>query len=116
MSMPFYVSPEQVMADKAEFARKGISRGKSSAILTRSPLIVAIRITPIGFFGSPMTTSSPSLRVITSIMRASCRHFRLRNIAQPARTTNVHPSKEGVELLVHYQNTPHNRLKGNELY
>ena len=22
MSMPFYVSPEQVMADKAEFARK----------------------------------------------------------------------------------------------
>lgn len=29
MSMPFYVSPEQVMADKAEFARKGISRGKS---------------------------------------------------------------------------------------
>jgi len=29
MSMPFYVSPEQVMADKAEYARKGISRGKS---------------------------------------------------------------------------------------
>ena len=30
MSAPFYVSPEQVMADKAEYARKGISRGKSS--------------------------------------------------------------------------------------
>ncbi len=29
MSMPFYVSPEQVMADKAEFARKGIARGKA---------------------------------------------------------------------------------------
>ena len=29
MSMPFYASPEQIMADKAEFARKGISRGKS---------------------------------------------------------------------------------------
>ena len=29
MSMPFYMSPEQVMADKAEFARKGIARGKS---------------------------------------------------------------------------------------
>jgi proteasome alpha subunit len=28
--MPFYVSPEQVMQDKAEYARKGISRGKSS--------------------------------------------------------------------------------------
>ena len=33
MSMPFYVSPEQVMADKAEFARKGISRGKSIVAL-----------------------------------------------------------------------------------
>ena len=33
MSMPFYVSPEQVMADKAEFARKGIARGKSSVTL-----------------------------------------------------------------------------------
>jgi proteasome alpha subunit len=29
MSMPFYVSPEQLMADKAEYARKGIGRGKS---------------------------------------------------------------------------------------
>jgi proteasome alpha subunit len=29
MSMPFYASPEQIMADKAEFARKGIGRGKS---------------------------------------------------------------------------------------
>ncbi len=33
MSMPFYVSPEQVMADKAEYARKGIARGKSSIVL-----------------------------------------------------------------------------------
>jgi proteasome alpha subunit len=33
MSMPFYVSPEQVMADKAEFARKGITRGKSIVAL-----------------------------------------------------------------------------------
>jgi proteasome alpha subunit len=33
MSMPFYVSPEQVMADKAEYARKGIARGKSSVTL-----------------------------------------------------------------------------------
>jgi proteasome alpha subunit len=31
--MPFYVSPEQVMQDKAEYARKGISRGKSSLTL-----------------------------------------------------------------------------------
>jgi proteasome alpha subunit len=33
MSMPFYVSPEQVMQDKAEYARKGIARGKSSVVL-----------------------------------------------------------------------------------
>jgi proteasome alpha subunit len=29
MSMPFYVSPEQVMKDRADYARKGISRGRS---------------------------------------------------------------------------------------
>jgi hypothetical protein len=29
MSMPFYVSPEQVMKDKADYARKGIARGRS---------------------------------------------------------------------------------------
>jgi proteasome alpha subunit len=33
MSMPFYVSPEQVAQDKAEFARKGIARGKSIVVL-----------------------------------------------------------------------------------
>ncbi len=29
MSMPFYVSPEQMMKDRADFARKGIGRGRS---------------------------------------------------------------------------------------
>jgi proteasome alpha subunit len=29
VSMPFYVSPEQVMKDRADFARKGIARGRS---------------------------------------------------------------------------------------
>jgi proteasome alpha subunit len=33
VSLPFYVSPEQVMQDKAEYARKGIGRGKSSITL-----------------------------------------------------------------------------------
>ena len=32
--MPFYVSPEQLMKDRADFARKGISRGRSVAVLT----------------------------------------------------------------------------------
>ncbi len=29
MSMPYYVAPEQVMKDRADYARKGISRGRS---------------------------------------------------------------------------------------
>jgi len=29
MSMPYYVSPEQLMKDRADFARKGIARGRS---------------------------------------------------------------------------------------
>ena len=29
MPLPYYVSPEQMMKDKAEYARKGISRGRS---------------------------------------------------------------------------------------
>jgi proteasome alpha subunit len=29
MSMPFYVAPEQLMKDKADFARKGVARGRS---------------------------------------------------------------------------------------
>ncbi|MGL4173288.1 MAG: proteasome subunit alpha [Actinomycetota bacterium] len=33
MSMPFYVSPEQLMKDRADFARKGISRGRSAVVL-----------------------------------------------------------------------------------
>ncbi|MBN2623778.1 MAG: proteasome subunit alpha [Acidimicrobiales bacterium] len=34
MSMPFYVAPEQWMKDKADFARKGIARGRALAALT----------------------------------------------------------------------------------
>ena len=36
MSMPFYVAPEQVMKDRADYARKGIARGRA---------LVAIRYT-----------------------------------------------------------------------
>ena len=28
MSMPFYVAPEQVMKDRADYARKGIARAR----------------------------------------------------------------------------------------
>ncbi len=30
MGMPMYVSPEQMMKDKADFARKGIARGRAA--------------------------------------------------------------------------------------
>jgi proteasome alpha subunit len=33
MPMPYYVSPEQLMRDKADYARKGIARGKSVLVL-----------------------------------------------------------------------------------
>lgn len=33
MSIPFYVSPEQIMKDKADFARKGIARGRSVVVM-----------------------------------------------------------------------------------
>lgn len=33
MSMPFYVAPEQAVKDKADFARKGIARGRSVIVM-----------------------------------------------------------------------------------
>src|SRR3954464_10729333 len=33
MTTPFYVSPEQLMKDRADFARKGIARGRSVVVV-----------------------------------------------------------------------------------
>jgi proteasome alpha subunit len=33
VSMPFYVSPEQQMRDKADYARKGVARGRSCVVV-----------------------------------------------------------------------------------
>src|SRR5579884_2731905 len=43
MTMPFYVAPEQVMKDRAEYAQKGIARGRSllSSVYDGGILIVA---------------------------------------------------------------------------
>jgi proteasome alpha subunit len=43
MTMPFYVAPEQVMKDRAEYAQKGIARGRSliATIYADGVLIVA---------------------------------------------------------------------------
>jgi len=40
MSMPFYVSPEQVMKDKADYARKGIARGRAVVVVAYAGGIV----------------------------------------------------------------------------
>jgi proteasome alpha subunit len=42
MSMPFYVAPEQVMKDRADYARKGIARGRSLvAVVYADGILVA---------------------------------------------------------------------------
>ena len=46
MAMPFYVSPEQLMKDKADYARKGIARGKSVIALEYSDGIIFVAENP----------------------------------------------------------------------
>lgn len=46
MSMPFYVAPEQMMREKADFARKGISRGRALASLQYQNGIVLVAENP----------------------------------------------------------------------
>ena len=42
MTMPFYVAPEQVMKDRADYARKGIARGRSAvAVLYVDGILIA---------------------------------------------------------------------------
>jgi proteasome alpha subunit len=40
MTMPFYVAPEQMMKDRADYARKGIARGRSLVACTSAEGIV----------------------------------------------------------------------------
>ncbi len=46
MSTPFYVSPQQAMADRAEYARKGIARGRSLVVLQYADGIVFVGENP----------------------------------------------------------------------
>ncbi|MCW2667512.1 MAG: proteasome subunit alpha [Frankiales bacterium] len=46
MSMPFYMSPEQVMKDKSDFARKGIARGRSVLALAYADGILFVGENP----------------------------------------------------------------------
>jgi proteasome alpha subunit len=44
--MPFYVSPEQVMKDRADYARKGIARGRSLVAFSSADGIVIVAENP----------------------------------------------------------------------
>ncbi len=46
MSMPFYVSPEQMMKDRADYARKGIARGRSLIALECTAGVVIVAENP----------------------------------------------------------------------
>src|SRR5680860_1489957 len=46
MTMPFYVSPEQVMKDRADYARKGIARGRSLVAIEAAEGIVIVAANP----------------------------------------------------------------------
>jgi len=46
VSTPFYVSPQQAMADRAEYARKGIARGRSVVVLQYTDGIVFVAENP----------------------------------------------------------------------
>ncbi|MDP8959001.1 MAG: proteasome subunit alpha [Actinomycetota bacterium] len=48
MSLPFYVPPEQLMKDRAEFARKGIARGKSIVAVEYEDGILLLAENPSG--------------------------------------------------------------------
>lgn len=46
MSMPFYVSPEQMMKDRADYARKGIARGRALVAMQTPSCIVIVAENP----------------------------------------------------------------------
>ena len=46
MAMPFYTSPEQIMRDRSEYARKGISRGRSVVVLTYADGVLFVAENP----------------------------------------------------------------------
>src|SRR3954453_23484296 len=46
MTMPYYASAEQVMRDRSEYARKGISRGRSVAVVTYDDGVLFIAENP----------------------------------------------------------------------
>ncbi len=48
MTIPFYVPPEQLIKDKAEFARKGIARGRSLVVMEYADGVLLVGENPSG--------------------------------------------------------------------
>ena len=46
MALPYYVSPEQMMADKAEYAKKGIAKGRSIVAMECSDGVLLVADNP----------------------------------------------------------------------
>ncbi|MBA2724800.1 MAG: proteasome subunit alpha, partial [Actinobacteria bacterium] len=46
MGMQFYASPEQIMRDRSEYARKGIARGRSVVVLTYAEGVLFVAENP----------------------------------------------------------------------
>lgn len=76
MTMPMYVSPEQLMKDRADFARKGIARGRSVVVASYATGIAFVAENPsrtlhkvselydrIGFAGAGKYNEFENLRV-----------------------------------------------------
>jgi proteasome alpha subunit len=52
VAMQFYASPEQIMRDRSEYARKGIARGRSVVVLTYAGGVLFVAENPSG---NPLT-------------------------------------------------------------
>ena len=76
MTMPMYVSPEQLMKDRADYARKGISRGRAAVACTYSEGVLLCAENPsknlrkageiydkIGFMGGGKYSEFDQLRI-----------------------------------------------------
>ena len=60
MAMQFYASPEQIMRDRSEYARKGIARGRSVVVLTYAGGVLFVA-------ENPSANPSTALRKVSEI-------------------------------------------------
>ena len=98
MSMPYYVAPEQIMKDRADYARKGIARGRALVALSYDQGIVLCAENPsrtlhkvseiydrIAFAGVGKFSEFDSLRT------AGVRHADLKGYTTRGRTSTPAP-------------------------